>query len=494
MTIVVLLWVIFILGYLAIIFEHNIHINKAAPALLAGVLCWSVYILNADQFVDRDAVARFAHYSEGHAATDGVADAAAGDLAAGDADPAAHAAEAAEQVRAFVTEQQLTHNLYEISGVLFFLLGAMTIVEMIDAFEGFSVITTRIRATSKVRLLWIIAWLSFFMSSVLDNLTSTIVMVSLVRKLVTRPENRLVYAGIIIIAANAGGAWTVIGDVTTTMLWISQKISVGEVMIRLFIPSVVCLLVPLLIVSWGMRGEVLRPADDPGMESQPRIDQWKRTLMFLLGVAGLLFVPVFKLVTHLPPFMGMMLSLSVLWIVGERIRHTFELEVNRSSTHVIEILRRVDSSSILFFLGILLCVSGLAAAGLLDRLAAEVDTLFGGNLNLVAMAIGLTSSVVDNVPLVAAGIQMYEFPKDHPFWQFLAYTAGTGGSCLVIGSAAGVAAMGLEKISFIWYFRNIAPLALAGFLAGAGVYIVLEPFYDQAMSLAMNLFGASAAQ
>jgi Na+/H+ antiporter NhaD/arsenite permease-like protein len=480
MTIVILLWVIFILGYLAIVFEHNIHINKAAPALLAGVLCWTVYVLNANQFVDRAEVARFTSYSESEHATEESSAAA---------ESAGH--DEAVQIREFVTEHQLSHTLFEISGVLFFLLGAMTIVEMIDAFEGFSVITTRIKATSKVRLLWIIAWLTFLMSSALDNLTSTIVMVSLVKKLVTRAENRLIYAGIIIIAANAGGAWTVIGDVTTTMLWISQKISVTTVMVRLFIPSVVCLLVPLLIVSWGMRGEVIRPDEVPGTESQPRIDQWKRTLMFGLGVLGLLFVPVFKLVTHLPPFMGMMLSLSVLWIVGERIRHTFELEINRSSTHVIEILRRVDSSSILFFLGILLCVSGLAAAGLLDALATQVDTLFNGNLNLVAMAIGLTSSIVDNVPLVAAGIQMYEFPKDHPFWQFLAYTAGTGGSCLIIGSAAGVAAMSLEKISFMWYLRRVAPLALAGFLAGAGVYIVLEPYYDHAMSLAMNLFGGT---
>ncbi len=482
MSIVILLWVIFILGYLAIIFEHNIHINKAAPALLAGVLCWTFYVLNAEQFVDRAEVARFASYSAGETAETDVPHAS---------DGAAADHVSSEHIREFVTEHQLTHTLFEISGVLFFLLGAMTIVEMIDAFEGFSVITTRIRATNKVQLLWIIAWLSFFMSSVLDNLTTTIVMISLVKKLVTRAENRLIYAGIIIIAANAGGAWTVIGDVTTTMLWISQKISVTTVMVRLFIPSVVCLLIPLLIASWGMRGEVLRPDDEPGTEIQPRIDQWKRTLMFSLGLAGLLAVPVFKLVTHLPPFMGMMLSLSVLWIVGERIRHTFELEINRSSTHVMEILRRVDSSSILFFLGILLCVSGLAAAGLLDSLAAHVDTLFNGNLNMVAITIGLTSSIVDNVPLVAAGIQMYDFPKDHPFWQFLAYTAGTGGSCLIIGSAAGVAAMGLEKISFMWYLRNVAPLALAGFLAGAGVYILLEPFYDQAMALAMNLIGGS---
>jgi len=479
MTIIILLWSVFILGYLAIIFEHNIHINKAAPALGAGVLCWSIYILFAGQFVDRGEVAKFASYHAGEQTE-----------AESGTDPEETAADAvsAEQIREYVTEQQLTHTLYEISGVLFFLLGAMTIVEMIDAFEGFSVITTRIRATDKVRLLWIIAWLTFFMSSVLDNLTSTIVMISLVRKLVTRAENRLMFAGMIIIAANAGGAWTVIGDVTTTMLWISQKISVTTVMYRLFVPSVVCLLVPLAIASWGMRGEVHRPDEEPEPESQLRIDQWKRTLMFFLGVAGLLFVPVFKLVTHLPPFMGMMLSLSVLWIVGERIRHTFENEINRSSTHVLEILRRVDSSSILFFLGILLCVSGLAAAGLLDSLATGVDTLFNGNLNLVAMAIGLTSSIVDNVPLVAAGIQMYEFPKDHPFWQFLAYTAGTGGSCLIIGSAAGVAAMGLEKISFMWYLRKIAPLALLGFLAGAGVYMVMEPYYDQAMAMVMSLF------
>ncbi|MEZ6096170.1 MAG: sodium:proton antiporter NhaD [Pirellulaceae bacterium] len=442
---------IFVLAYLAIAFEHNLHINKAAPALFAGVVCWTIYVLNAGTFVSEDKVPEWFRVQH---ETEATSDEHNVDLS-----------------REFAIEGQLTENLAEIAGVLFFLLGAMTIVEMVDAFEGFSVITDRIRSNNKLQLLWVISFLSFFMSAVLDNLTTTIVMISLVRKLVEDHKTRLFFAGMIVCAANAGGAWTVIGDVTTTMLWIKEKISVTEVAVRLFVPSLICFLVPLIVVSLFMRGKVERPVEE---SDEQRIDLapfWKN-LLFAIGVVGLLSVPIFKLVTHLPPFMGMLLSLSVLWIVAEIIRRDLDT-VTKSSTHVVEILKRIDTSSILFFLGILLAVGSLASMGILTGLAEKLDQTVG-NLDLIALIIGLLSSVVDNVPLVAAGIEMYGFPKDHGFWQFLAYTAGTGGSCLIIGSAAGVAAMGLEKINFMWYLRNITPLALLGFFSGAAAYYVIE--------------------
>jgi Na+/H+ antiporter NhaD/arsenite permease-like protein len=380
-----------------------------------------------------------------------------------------------ELARDYAIEGQLSHTLAEIAGILFFLLGAMTIVEMVDAFEGFSIITDRIRSNNKLQLLWVISFLTFFMSAVLDNLTTTIVMVSLVKKLVKDQKTRLFFAGMIVCAANAGGAWTVIGDVTTTMLWIKDKVSVVEVAVRLFVPSLICFVVPLIIVSTYLRGNIDRPEDELTEHRVSIAPIWKN-LLFLIGVLGLLAVPVFKLVTHLPPFMGMLLSLSVLWIVAEIIRRDLD-SVAKSSTHVVEILRRIDTSSILFFLGILLAVGALASTGILNELAKGLDK-YVGNLDMIALIIGLLSSVVDNVPLVAAGIEMYDFEKDHGFWQFLAYTAGTGGSCLIIGSAAGVAAMGLEKIDFMWYLRNITPLALIGFFSGAAAYYFIEHYFN----------------
>jgi Na+/H+ antiporter NhaD/arsenite permease-like protein len=386
-------------------------------------------------------------------------------------------------------EHRLLHHLSEIAGILFFLLGAMTIVELVDAHEGFAVITDRIRTTNKVKLLWIVGIITFLLSSVLDNLTTTIVMISLLRQLIDDKHTRWFFAGIVVIAANAGGAWSPIGDVTTTMLWIGGQISTVSIMTNLIIPSLVCLIVPLLILSFTMKGEIARPIKSEGKEHYlAPTTNFERNIVFALGIGGLLFVPIFKTVTHLPPFMGMMLSLGIIWAFTE-ILHRAKNHEEKSSVTVIGVLRKIDTASVLFFLGILLAVAALQEVGHLRALAGMLkDNL--GDIYSINIAIGLLSSIIDNVPLVAASMGMYDFPTaelltqdpqwfsnfvaDGNFWHFLAYCAGTGGSCLIIGSAAGVAAMGLEKIDFIWYLKKISLLALLGYLGGAFVYILIH--------------------
>ncbi len=438
--------VVFVAGYLAIALEHQLNVNKAASALFIGAACWALYAVGFQQLLPADQVpAWFA----AEAAQDGVT--------------------GAEIVRSYLVEGQLLHLVAETAYILFFLMGAMTIVELVDAHEGFSLVTNRIRSRSKVKLLWIVGWLTFFVSAVLDNLTTTIVMVSLLRKIVADRNTRLLFVGVVVIAANAGGAWTVIGDVTTTMLWIKHKISTVAVMRELFLPSVACLLLPLLVLSRVLRGELDARVPAGNASEDGGIQTWHRMLFLGLGLAGLLSVPIFKAYTHLPPFMGMMLSLSILWLVSEFVASTLD-EATRSTTGVVAVLKRVDMSTILFFLGILLAVGSLSATGTLGQLAAWLDGVVPDR-DVVAVIIGLVSAVVDNVPLVAAGIEMYSMPTDDRFWMLLAYCAGTGGSCLIIGSAAGVAAMGLERINFLWYATRIAPLALLGYLAGVGVFV-----------------------
>ena len=426
----ILMIVVFVLGYLAIALEHPIKIDKAASSLITGMVCWALYVFTG-------------------------------------ADP-------------HIVEEGLTHHLYEIASILFFLLGAMTIVELVDAHEGFAVITDRIKTTNKVKLLWILSILTFFFSAALDNLTTAIVMVSLLRKLIDDKETRWIFAGVVIIAANAGGAWSPIGDVTTTMLWIKGQLpDVAIIITNLFIPSIFTLLVPLLILTFLMKGEVKRPRRREGIEHyiNPTTPS-ERSLVFGLGVAGLLFVPVFKTVTHLPPFMGMMLSLGILWVVTE-IVHRKKNREEKSKLSVLYVLHRIDSASVLFFLGILLAVSALQEVGHLNIVSAWLDKTIG-NIYAINIAIGLLSAVVDNVPLVAAAQGMYDIEPTGPFaasghfWQFLAYCAGTGGSALIIGSAAGVAVMGLEKIDFIWYMKKISLLAISGYVAGAAVYYLLH--------------------
>lgn len=414
---------IFIIGYLGIAFEHSIRINKAATALVTGVLCWTVYILFAE---DKDFVAG-----------------------------------------------QLTHHLGNLSQILFFLMGAMAIVELVDAHDGFEIITQRIKTINKRKLLWIIAILSFFLSAVLDNLTTTIVMVSLVRKLVADKSDRWMLAGLVVIAANAGGAWSPIGDVTTTMLWIGNQVTPGNIILKLIVPSLVCLLVPLFLMRFVFKGEVKRPDEKFDSESLRPSTARERNIIFIAGVAVLLMVPVFKTITHLPPFMGILIGLGIVWIVTE-IMHSEKDEEDRKNFTVAYALRKIDTPSILFFLGILLAISALESTEQLTHVAGWMDKNLKDQ-NIIVTSIGLLSAVVDNVPLVAATQGMYSldtFPTDHYFWEFLAYCTGTGGSILIIGSAAGVAAMGIEKINFIWYLKKIGWLALAGYIAGAIVYIL----------------------
>lgn len=419
---IVLLIVTFIVGYIAIATEHFIHINKAATALVTGVLCWTIYILSS---------------------TD----------------------------KHFVSEQ-LTGHLGELSGILFFLMGAMTIVELIDAHNGFEIITRKIIQTDKRKLLWIVSLIAFFLSPILDNLTTTIVMVSLLRKLIKEPEERLFFAGMIVIASNAGGAWSPIGDVTTTMLWIGGQITASNIIINLFLPSLVCILVPLAILTIKLRGKIERPSEKISADTD-LIFKKHQYIVFVSGVLILILVPVFKTLTHLPPYMGILIGLGILWIITEII-HGRKDDEDKHALSVAHALRKIDTPSILFFLGILISIASLQSTGVLTDLASWMNTKIG-NENVIVVSMGLLSSIIDNVPLVAASQGMYtltEYPTDHYFWEFLAYSTGTGGSALIIGSAAGIAAMGMEKISFFWYLKKISLLALSGFFAGASVYIL----------------------
>ncbi|MDQ3108288.1 MAG: sodium:proton antiporter NhaD [Bacteroidota bacterium] len=416
---------IFIAGYLFIVFEHMLKLNKAASALLTGVLCWTVYIVGHD-----------------------------------------HA----------TVNSELLEHLGEISGIIFFLLGAMTVVELIDTHDGFDVITSRITTLSRKKLLVIVALLSFFLSALLDNLTTAIVMMSLLRKLVRDDEDRMYYGGMVIIAANAGGAWSPIGDVTTTMLWVNGQITTGNIILKLFIPSLVCALVPLLWMSLRMKGNIERPeiAQAKPLSSSVR----ERNIVFISGAAVLILVPVFKTLTGLPPFMGILAGLAILWTITEFI-HKKKNDEERTSFSVAAALQRVDTQSVLFFLGILLAISALESNGMLSTLAQKMDSAIA-NINIKTLSIGLSSAVVDNVPLVAAAQGMYPlsvFPTDDYFWEFLAYCAGTGGSILIIGSAAGIAVMGLEKMKFGWYLKKISFPALLGYFAGALVYIGMEALF-----------------
>lgn len=418
---------IFILGYIAIAFEHAIKINKAATALVTGVLCWTVYILLSPE----------------------------------------------KQI----VSDELTHHLGELSGILFFLLGAMTIVELIDAHDGFDIITTRISQTDTKKLLWIIAFITFFLSAILDNLTTTIVVISFLRKLIRNEKDRLFFAGMVVVAANAGGAWSPIGDVTTTMLWIGGQITASNIIIKLILPSLVCLIVPLVYLSFKLRGNLERPVLEASSVNQG-LSHKHQSIVFFSGIIIFMLVPVFKTVTHLPPFMGILIGLGILWIITEII-HGRKDEEDKHILSVVHALRKIDSPSILFFLGILVSISALQSTGILTQLAQWLTTSLKNDSTIV-ISIGLLSSIVDNVPLIAAAQGMFDlnqYPTDHYFWEFLAYCTGTGGSVLIIGSAAGVAAMGMEKISFFWYLKKISLLALLGYFAGAITYMLQHEIF-----------------
>jgi len=471
MTAFIFMVIVFILGYTAIALEHPIKIDKAASALILGVLIWVVFILQVANILDlgfSNAWKSFLESSNMEEFKKLYPD--AGLL---------------EQMRHFVIENQIVEHLGEISEILFFLLGAMTIVETVDQHQGFKLITDKIKTTNKVKLLWILSVLTFFMSAMLDNLTTTIVMVALLRKLVADKKTRWFFASMVVIAANAGGAWSPIGDVTTIMLWIGQQVTAANIIAMVFVPSVFNMVFPLIIVSFMMKGDVEKPELN-GADMKDYTTPGEQKLMLFMGVGALLFVPVFKTLTHLPPYMGMLFGLGVLWVTTEIMHRNKPLEDKRKLT-IVGILRKVDVPTIFFFLGILSAVAALESAGHLHLLSAYLDehvhNIFGINA-----AIGLLSAIVDNVPLTAGAMGMYpimtdalvaasaepeymlHFVQDGAFWELLAYCAGTGGSILIIGSAAGVAAMGLEKIDFIWYMKKISLLAMVGYFGGIFIY------------------------
>lgn len=414
-----LILIVFVIGYSCIVFEHSLKISKSAIALLIAVFCWVIYLAGSEKPL-------------------------AADLA------------------------ELGHHVSSVSQIIFFLMGAMALVELIDSHKGFKIITDAIHTASRRKLLWTISILTFFLSAALDNLTTTILMISLLRKLVKDSSERVALSCMVVVSANAGGAWTPIGDVTTTMLWIDGQISSFAVMKYLLAPSFISMIIPLLWFSYSMKGKY------PSLKEklhEEKAEPGARTV-FCLGIGGLIFVPIFKTITGLPPFMGVILSLGVLWLVTDLMHHKYD---HREHLRVPSILARIDTSSVLFFLGILLCVDALQTADLLSTLARWLDQTVG-NLPLIATLIGIFSAIVDNVPLVAACMGMYpieQFPMDHPFWLMIAYAAGTGGSLLIIGSAAGVAMMGMEKMDFVTYMKKATVPALLGFLLGMGSYLAL---------------------
>ena len=355
----------------------------------------------------------------------------------------------------------------------------MTIVELVDAYQGFRIITDKIKTKNPKALLWVICWVTFFLSALLDNLTTSIVMVSLIRKLVPNKDMRLFFAGMIVIAANAGGAWSPIGDVTTTMLWIGGQISAFSIIKSLFLPSVICMVIPLIYLQFTLKGQLGNPGKETSTTAGHHHHSTKhanvkgsKTMLFL-GIAGLVSVPVFKTVTHLPPYLGMLFALGILWTVSEMINPHMD-EMEKKPYTAAGALTRIDVPSVLFFLGILLAVAALESMEILHHFASYLDKTFGDNRIIITL-IGILSAIVDNVPLVAASMGMYdltEYPLDHMIWEYLAYCAGTGGSMLIIGSAAGVAVMGMEKVDFIWYLKKISLLALLGYFAGAAFYVV----------------------
>ncbi|MDR3370215.1 sodium:proton antiporter NhaD [Rhodoferax sp.] len=415
--------IVFVLAYAAIALEHPLKINKSASALIGTGLLWTIYA-----------------------------------LASGDS---------------HLVSDNLSESLMSTAQIVFFLMGAMTIVEVVDAHNGFEVITSRIKTTQLSTLMWMVGFVSFFLSAILDNLTTTIVMVSLMKKLLHKRDDRLFFAGIIVIAANAGGAWTPIGDVTTTMLWIGGQITALNIMKELFIPSMINLLVPLAVTAFILKGKKVESPEKTvnlhGLEST----DFERNLMFFLGLAILVAVPVFKTITHLPPFMGILFGLGILWLVGD-VLHRNKCDEDKNHLTLLHALSKIDMGSIVFFIGILLAVASLEHTHILTSLAQWLDRTVGRQ-DVIVLIIGMISAIVDNVPLVAASMGMYDlqqFPPDTFLWEFMAYCAGTGGSILIIGSAAGVAAMGLEKINFFWYVKRISGLALLGYFGGALWYIV----------------------
>lgn len=443
---------IFLAGYVCIAMEHPLKVNKAATALLLCVVLWVAYMFHA---------------------------------------PSMFPELSAEQIREMITEHQIIEHMGDISEILFFLLAAMTIVELVDVHGGFSVITNRITTKKKRTLLWVLSFITFFLSAILDNMTTAIVMTMLLRKLVYNQQDRWIFASIVILAANAGGAFSPIGDVTTIMLWINGNVTTGAIVPELFLPSIISMLIPVAFATRFISGNLETVSDSTSTESDSHsaasiITNKERNIILALGVGSLIFVPIFKSITHLPPFIGILFGLGILWVYTELMYHRKNKIDESRKARITQILSRIDSSTILFFLGILMAVAALKETHILSNFSVFLNENVG-NLYFINIIIGVLSSVVDNVPLVAGAMGMYDiatpaqalanpallpFVQDGSFWVFLAYCAGVGGSILIIGSAAGVVVMGLEKINFIWYMKKISLITLIGYLAGAAVYIL----------------------
>ncbi|MFT6995249.1 MAG: Na+/H+ antiporter NhaD/arsenite permease-like protein [Maribacter sp.] len=435
--------IIFFAGYLAITLEHNLKIDKLIPALAMMAILWAIIALAHMDVFEVNAELRELEPSH--------------------------------------IDEILLHHLGKTAEILVFLLGAMTIVEIIDYFDGFATIKGFIRTKSKRKLLWLFSILAFILSAIIDNLTATIVLITILQKVIKDRETRLWFAGMIIITANAGGAWSPIGDVTTTMLWIANKVTALQLIEHVLIPSIVCMVVPVLVASRfkAFSGNIESDAD-----ALEVVKSKYGSTMLYLGLGAIVFVPFFKTVTHLPPYVGMMWSLAVVAAFAEIYSNSkFSISNIEGDGHdttglhgpVHSSLSKIELPSILFFLGILLAVAALESLGMLFHFAGSLNEAIP-NTDIVVMLFGVGSAIIDNVPLVAASIGMFSEPLDNPLWHFIAYSAGTGGSMLIIGSAAGVVAMGMEKIDFFWYLKNIAWLALIGFLAGAGTFILLRDF------------------
>lgn len=450
---------IFIVGYLAIALEHPLRVDKTASALLLGMLMWIIYAMGAEAVVPIVSADKFSLFLSENP-----------DLAS----KSLH-----YQALQYILNVDIVEHLGDIMQTLLFLIGAMTIVEMIDVHGGFRVITDRINTRDKVKLLWIISFITFFMSAILDNLTTTIVMLMLLRKLITQKEERWLYAGAIVIAANSGGAWSPIGDVTTIMLWVNGNVTAPALLTYVLLPSLVSMIVPLIFISRRIQGSL--PPRDTVVEKNSFITVAQRNAIFWLGVGGLIFVPVFKSITHLPPFVGMLFILGALWVFTEIFYNSKMLEQARE-LRLPKVISRVDMPSILFFLGILMAVAVLQSTGILSAMAQFLNDKIH-SVHVIASILGVLSAIVDNVPLVAAAIGMYpiespdaagyaaNFMCDGTFWELMSFCAGVGGSILIIGSASGVIAMGIEKISFGWYLKNFSWVALIGYLCGILVYI-----------------------
>ena len=444
-TLSLLIVVVFCIGYLCIALEGVTKINKAAIALLMCVLCWTLLMTGPADYYPAIAGESIVHH----------------------------------------ISEIIEHHLGDAAGTLFFLMGAMTIVEIVDSNGGFNFVRDTIKTRSKRKLMWRVAFMTFFLSAILDNLTTSIVMIMVLRKLVQSREERLIYAGLIIISANSGGAFSPIGDVTTIMLWIKGVITTQGVLTEIFIPSLVSMVIPAAILSLQLKGKFDKEQNLKCTEITA-FTKNQRKVIFWLGVGGLVFVPVFKTITHLPPFMGILLVLGLLWTVTEIFHRMQETgEDDTMAKRVSDLLSKIDLSTIMFFLGILMAVAVLQEIGVLTTMGEGLNEAFAGNYYLINGIIGVLSSIVDNVPLVAGCMGMYPvsgvagdaMAVDGVFWQLLAYCAGVGGSMLLIGSAAGVVVMGLEKISFGWYLKKITWVAFAGYLAGIGCYWVEKLIY-----------------